>query len=286
MQDEIVGEAPPQIPIPVVSVITPVYNARRYLDRLIKSVEAQFYPLEHVVVDDCSTDGSYEVLVELARSRPWMKVHRLSENSGPVFARNFAIKMSVGRYLAFLDADDFWLPGKLVAQVDFMATHKCPMTFTDYRHMSECGRMVGDLISGPSSIDWHKHHTSRFIGCLTVMIDRAVVSDFEFPRINPSVRAEDFLAWSSVINKHGPATRVPLDLARYAVVPNSRSSRKIQATQSVWLLYRQVEGIPLFEGFLLFARYLVFAVFKHFSARPTIPAVSVDGKCAEIYYIS
>lgn len=286
MQGNLVTDSQSADTKPIVSVITPVYNARRYLKRLVLSVESQCYPVEHILVDDCSTDGSYEMLIELARNRSWMKVHRLSENSGPVVARNFAIKLSTARYLAFLDADDFWLPGKILAQVDFMRIHSPPMTYTDYRHITECGRKVGSLISGPDFLDWQKHHTTRFIGCLTVMIDRDIVTDFEFPMINPSVRAEDFLAWSFVISKYGPAARVPLDLARYAVVPNSRSSKKIQAIKSVWLLYRRVEKIPLLRATLFFAQFIIYAAIKHYSARPAISAGEVDNIYARMYSIS
>ena len=160
------------------------------------------------------------------------------------------------------------------------------ISFTDYRHMTECGRLVGNIVRGPSEVDWHRHHTTRFIGCLTVMIDSEIVKDFSFPTINPSVRAEDFLAWSSVISRHGPAARVPSDLARYAVVPKSRSSNKLRAVKSVWLLYNAVEGIPKIPCAALFFQYLIFSSIKHASSRPIFNADDIDSEVAATYRIS
>jgi glycosyltransferase involved in cell wall biosynthesis len=100
---------------PQISVVIPVFNGERYLDEAIASVVAQDYaPLEITVVDDGSTDGS----VALVRDR-WPAVTVVEQgHSGPAAARNLGAEFSTGDVLAFLDADDLWLPGKLKRQTE------------------------------------------------------------------------------------------------------------------------------------------------------------------------
>jgi glycosyltransferase involved in cell wall biosynthesis len=105
---------------PLVSVIVPAYNASAYIEEALGSVLAQDYPsLEVIVVDDGSQDGT----PGLAR-RFGERVRVVEQNNaGPAAARNCAVKLARGDLLAFIDADDVWLPGKLKAQVDYLRAH-------------------------------------------------------------------------------------------------------------------------------------------------------------------
>jgi glycosyltransferase involved in cell wall biosynthesis len=105
---------------PTVSVIVPVYNAERYLGEALESVLAQTYSdYEVIVVNDGSTDGSEQVALGFGDRIRYIR----QENAGPGAARNRGIELARGELIAFLDADDLWLPGKLAAQVEFMETH-------------------------------------------------------------------------------------------------------------------------------------------------------------------
>lgn len=261
--------------IPLVSVITPNFNGRKFIARCLESVAKQNYSVEHIVVDDCSTDGSWLLLQNLARDYPWLKPIRLEHNSGPVVARNRAIELAQGRFLAFLDVDDFWLPHKLQTQVEFMLKHDCVLSFSDYRFVSEEGRRVGRCIHGFDQIGWHLHHMTRYLGCLTIVLDREIYPDFRIPEIRPATRAEDFLAWSQCIQRFGLALRCPHDLARYAVVPNSRSAAK-KGSISVWRLYRHLERIPMHVAAFYFFAYAAGVFWKRFWNRPFMDRAEVD----------
>ena len=262
---------------PTISVITPVYNAVRFLPQVVESVKSQCeVNVEHILVDDCSTDGSLELLHKLASGNPSIKIFALPTNSGPVVARNYAVTKATGRYLAFLDADDLWLPEKCSIQLAFMQKTGAAITFTDYRFISEDGCLIGRRLRGPRQIGWHMHHMTRYLGCLTIMLDRDMCPGFVFPDINPSYRAEDFLAWSMIIKNVGPVWRVPHDLARYTVVKNSRSSRPVRAALSVWKLFRYVEKIPLYKVCVYFSIYSIFASAKRFFCRPQWPRACID----------
>jgi glycosyltransferase involved in cell wall biosynthesis len=104
---------------PLVSVIVPVYNRERFLCETLESVFALDYePFEVIVVDDGSTDGS----AAIARSFPAVRCLE-QENRGPAAARNAAIEVARGEFIAFVDSDDVVLPNKLSAQVGYLLDH-------------------------------------------------------------------------------------------------------------------------------------------------------------------
>lgn len=261
----------------LISVITPVYNASHYLPRVIESVQKQHgVNYEHIVVDDCSTDDSLAILLKLAACDERIKVIQFQNNRGVVEARNAAIAQANGRYLAFLDADDLWMQDKLQIQSRFMQETGAALSFTDYRFVSEDGNKIGRLLRGTNQIGWSLHHMTRYLGCLTIMVDRERCPDFSFGDISSECRAEDFLAWSKIIKQNGPAVRCPHDLARYSVVPNSRSSSGSRAAKSVWRLYRDIEDIALFPAIIYFIVYVVFAAMKRIYCRPIWPRSVID----------
>ncbi len=264
---------------PLVSVITPAHNAGKFLARLVACVrQQQNVSYEHIIVNDASIDNTAGLLQQLAFNDPRIRLIDCPKNVGVVMARNLAINVARGRFLAFLDADDVWLPEKLSYQTDFMLRTHAAISYTDYRFMSEDGRLIGRRLRGPQSVGWHMHHMTRYLGCLTVMVDRQQCSDFSFGTVSPEYRAEDFLAWSKLIRQHGYAYRCPHDLARYAVVANSRSSNGTQAARSVWQLYRNVENLPAPQAGFYFVTYALFASIKRLLCRPRIPALRVDSR--------
>jgi teichuronic acid biosynthesis glycosyltransferase TuaG len=263
----------------LVSIITPNYNGERFIRRAVECVRRQGYSVEHIIVDDCSSDGSWALLEELGKQYCWLTPIRLQAKSGPVVARNKAISMAKGRFLAFLDVDDFWLPDKLEKQVAFMLRTGCVVSFSDYRFVSEDGSMIGRRLKGFSKIGWHLHHMSRYLGCLTIILDREKNPYFRIPEIHPATRAEDFLAWSQCIQRFGPALRCPYDLARYSVVPNSRSATK-KGSISVWRLYRYVERIPIHFCVFYFIAYALGVVWKRYRYRPFMKRLEVDLDCS------
>ena len=99
---------------PLVSIITPVYNAEKLIVETMQSVLEQTYTnWEHLLIDDCSSDNSAEVIKDFSKNDPRIKLISLSENRGAAVARNVGVDKASGDYIAFIDSDDVWAITKL-----------------------------------------------------------------------------------------------------------------------------------------------------------------------------
>lgn len=127
-----------------VSIITPLYNCSNYLEKTINSVLMQTHvDWELILVDDFSPDNSAEIAEQFSKKDSHIRVICLSKNSGAAVARNTAIEAAQGRYLAFLDSDDQWLPHKLETQISFMHEHNVAFSYAAYEKLNELGEVVG-----------------------------------------------------------------------------------------------------------------------------------------------
>ncbi|GAL12368.1 putative N-acetylgalactosaminyl-diphosphoundecaprenol glucuronosyltransferase [Vibrio astriarenae] len=244
----------------LVSIITPSYNSKRYIKETIDSVLNQsFESYEMIIVDDCSTDGSYEYIKSIVPDERF-KVLKLDENSGPAVARNLALKNAQGKYLAFLDSDDLWAKNKLEEQISFMARNNYAFTFTNYELINECGASLGKVIKSPSSVDFDEYMKNTIIGCLTVVIDRDKVKSFSMPNLRTS---QDMVTWGDIMRTNNiRAYCLKLNLARYRIVGNSNTSNKIKSACHVMNVYNKYYRFGLFKSTWLFLHYAFNALRK------------------------
>jgi glycosyltransferase involved in cell wall biosynthesis len=161
---------------PTVSVIVPVYNRARLIGRALESVRLQTYrDFEVVLGDDASTDDTVAVAQQ---DWPELKVARLGVNRGASSARNAAIRESRGRFLAFLDSDDEWLPEKLRVQMDYLQRHpEVAVCACAYRKQWRDGRTM--LVPAPHPADLTKalHSALDFHGASTPVVRREVLDE-------------------------------------------------------------------------------------------------------------
>lgn len=246
---------------PLVSVITPAYNSERFIGETIDSVLAQtLEDWEMIIVDDCSTDRTFEIIKRYAAKEPRIKARRLSENSGAAIARNEAIRQSRGRYIAFLDSDDQWFPEKLEVQLDFMKENNAIFTFTNYCYVNEQGEGTGKVSSTPSSVNYTDLLKQNMIGCLTVMIDKNKAGPIEMVNIRTR---QDYVLWLSLCKKGIRAQGLSQVLSKYRVVQNSVSSDKYKMAKQNWRVYRKIEKLSLLKSVWYFANYIFFKVKKY-----------------------
>jgi teichuronic acid biosynthesis glycosyltransferase TuaG len=256
------------IPTPLVTIITPMHNARQWAPGLVAVTQRQtLTDYEHLIVDDASDDDGALVLRRLIAADARYHLLEMPTNSGPAAARNMAIRRARGRFLAFLDADDVWLPTKLERQVHWMLETGCAFSYHDYRHMSHDGGLVGDVVVAPDVLGFKALHTRKGVGCLAVMIDRQQIPDFLFPELDRTL-PEDFLAWLKIIETGIQGHRLPEDLARYRRSEKSRSSNKIRAAAAMWTIYARIERLSFTRAAWWWLRYALAAHSLHRRAVP------------------
>lgn len=181
----------------LVSIITPTYNCGRFIAETIECVLAQTYQnWEMLIVDDCSTDNTAQVVRQY--NDPRIKYHCLKQNSGAAVARNEALKMAKGRWIAFLDSDDLWAPNKLERQIEFMLANGYSFTYHEYDEIDEQGRKFGHLISGPKKISHFGMVSYCWPGCLTVIYDANTIGLIQIP---PIKKNNDYAMWLLVSQK-------------------------------------------------------------------------------------
>lgn len=232
----------------LVSVIMPTYNCGKYIAASIDSVIAQTVTdWEIQIVDDCSTDDTESVLASYLNQYPQIHYYRLSQNSGPAVARTEAIKRANGRYIAFLDSDDLWLPEKLEKQIAFMEKTGAKFTCTAYKLMDENENNLHAVMVPPQKTDYRKCiRLSNPIGNLTVMYDQQVLGKFEVPLIK---KRNDFALWLQILKKTDYCYGIEEPLAIYRMGRRgSVSSNKLKQAQYHWQLYNEIEHHSIFRS--------------------------------------
>lgn len=244
---------------PLVSVVTPAFNAAAHIVETVRSVQAQtFENWEMLVADDCSSDATPDLVRQLGREDARVQLVELEQNQGPAGARNTALAASSGRYLAFLDSDDLWLPQKLEHQLAFMAEHDCALTYTAFRRISSDGRRVGRLIPIPARMTYGDLLKNTAIATLTVMLDREKTGD----PVMTDVGYDDYTLWLEILREGNVAHGLQEDLARYRVVQGSVSSRPMRSADWVWRVYRDIEKMSLATSAYCLCHYGARALFK------------------------
>ena len=244
----------------LVSVITPSYNSSKFIDECVNSVISQSYTnWELLIVDDCSDDSSKELLLDLERRDERIQVIFLDNNIGAANARNVAILKAKGKYIAFLDSDDSWDSQKLYKQISFMIKNEIAFSYTSYQSISENGLDIIRVINAPYKMSYNNYLKNTIIGCLTVVIDKEMVGDFEMPSIRSS---HDMALWLLIMKRGFDAYGLNENLANYRIVSTSNSSSKLDAANDVWRVYRQFERLSFFYSTWCFLNYAFNAVIR------------------------
>lgn len=244
----------------LVSIITPVYNAEKFLSDTIKSIKNQTYEnWELLLVDDCSEDNSANIIKEFQKYDYRIKYIKLEKNSGASVTRNTGIKHAKGRFIAFVDSDDIWKSNKLEIQIKYMLDKKIGFTFTSYRYMKENGTITSKIARAPYKINYNGLLKNTIIGCSTVVIDRDLVGNFEMPLIR---RGQDTATWLQILKKEDYAYGIKNDLVNYRLVEGSLSANKIKALKRTWNTYRNVENLSFFKSTYVFCFYVFNAIKK------------------------
>lgn len=228
---------------PLVSVIVPVYNAEKTLQDTVASILAQTQDdFEILLVNDQSSDGSEAIM----RAMQDPRIRLLTGEGGSAAnARNKGVMEARGRYIAYLDSDDYWCPEKLEKTLSFMQEKDCAFAFTSYEFADVEGNGTGKVVKVPETLTYKKALSRTVIFTSTVIFDLHKLTKQDI--MMPAVKSEDTALWWKLLKSGTIAYGLNENLVRYRTGAKSLSSNKVEAVKRIWNLYGMQGDLNFFQ---------------------------------------
>jgi teichuronic acid biosynthesis glycosyltransferase TuaG len=242
--------------VPRVSVIIPFHNAVGTLAGTVASLRSQtFSDWEGLLINDGSTDGSAELAASLAAQDLRLRVLHTADRRKAAGARNLGIRSAQERFIAFLDADDLWLPDKLSEQIVHLEAG-APIVFSSYRRIDAEGNVLS-VVPAKSRVSYQDALGGNPIGCLTGVWDRERFGPAQMPELPMH---EDYAFWLGLLRQGAVAHGLPAVLAEYRVAKGSLSSRKLRVAGATWRILRREPGLGVLRASWGMVRYALRAM--------------------------
>jgi glycosyltransferase involved in cell wall biosynthesis len=244
---------------PLVSIITPNFNAGKFISRSIESVLQQTYKnWELLIIDDGSTDNSVEIIEKFSTEDVRIKLFKMDQNSGPALSRNAGIEKASGSFMAFLDSDDYWDKNKLAIQTKAMVDGNLSFSFTGYSIVDEDNKFI-KIQNAKPLVSYNDLLTNNYIGCLTAMYSVTSLGKVYFPVL---LKRQDWALWLSITKNGIYAVGIDVPLAYYTKRMNSVSSNKLFLLKYNWIVYRKFEHIKLLKSLKLMVVLILNKIMK------------------------
>ena len=246
---------------PLVSVIMPAYNSEQFIEKSIRSALTQTCSdLEIIVIDDCSKDGTVQIVQRLAQEDDRVRLIQNETNLGAANSRNKGMDCSRGRYVALLDSDDIWYPEKLEKQIKLAEETGAGLLYSSYAMVDEQGKkkcrdfLVNERISLKSMLRKNE------IGCSTVLLRADVIQQRRFSN---AYYHEDYVLWLQLLKEGVPAAGLREVLVDYTLRDNSRAANKVNAAKKRWEIYRSFMGFSVIRSGFYLMQYAILGVLKY-----------------------
>lgn len=243
----------------LVSIIMPSFNTALYIKESIQSIINQSYTnWELIIVDDCSLDSTEQIVNEIKDKR--VIFIKNETNSGAAYSRNKALKIAKGKWIAFLDSDDLWVPEKLEKQIKFMKENGYDFSYTNYIEIDDKSNNLNRLITGPKKITKKGMFRYCWPGCLTVMYNAEKIGLIQIENVK---KHNDYAMWLKVCKK---ANCYLLDevLAKYRRGRQGSISTQSYMTLIKWhyKLFKEAEKENTIKALYHTILNIVFGVYK------------------------
>lgn len=257
----------------MVSVVIPYYNSERTIVRALDSVCGQSFeqPVEIILVNDGSTDQSRDVVYRFIQDHPDFVFRHVDQaNGGPSKARNAGMRLSSGKYIAFLDSDDTWEPDKLAVQVRYMEDHPdVAISGTDYYINSN---EVTKYSSRDEVVeaDFKAMLFKVFFSMPTVIVRRDVIERERLYYLEGKHYGEDLLFYLQIVRNHRgvrisrPLSKLHKFLYGQGGLTRDLNQLLVHELDNARILYRQNAGQRVKIGFWLYRGLLIYSVLKHY----------------------
>lgn len=213
---------------------------------------------EMIIVDDCSTDKTAEIILSFQEKDSRIIYLRNEINKGSAFSRNLALRKAKGKWIAFLDSDDVWHTEKLEKQIKFMTENNCHFSYTNYSEIDENSNETGVILTGPKKITNNKMLAYCWPGCLTVIYDAEFVGLIQTIDIRIN---EEYALWINV-SKKTDCYLLNEYLAKYRRHSDSLSHQSyLKLIKWHYQMFRKLDN-NVVASLILTAGNLIFGVYK------------------------
>ena len=243
---------------PLVSVIIPAYRCAATISRALDSALEQDVPLEILVLNDQSPDALDQAM-EPYLGLPQVRYLKNERTLGASGRRNRGVRLARGKYVAFLDADDWWAPGKLKAQLAVMEEGSFILCATGRELATPEGRLTGRYIGVKETITYRSLLFHNCINCSSVLLRT------ETARENPMEHEdshEDYILWLNLLKKYRKAAGINEPLLKYRLTSSGKSGNKLVSARKTYQAYRY-HGFGPLRASLCFGAYAVNGVGKY-----------------------
>lgn len=245
--------------MPEVSIITPCYNSSKFLQQTIDSVLSQtFQDWEWVITDDNSTDNSVEIIQNNPDSR--IRLIIAEKKGGAGHARNLSLENASGRYITFLDADDFWEPNFLEEMINFMKTENAEIAYSNYARCNE--EMVPQIedFKADKIVTFENLLKTCRLSLLSSMYDSNRVGKEYFPK---GSKREDHVMWLNLLKKIPEGKPLPKTMARYRMHATSVSRKKQNIIKDQYLVYKDFMNFSTLKSLYYTANWALNGFMKY-----------------------
>lgn len=220
--------------MPEVSIITPCYNSALFLKETTESVINQtFTDWEWIITDDKSSDNSVEIIKEI--NDPRIKLIIAEKNGGAGHARNLSLEKATGRFITFLDADDFWEPNFLEEMVSFIKKENVELAYSNYSRCDENLQPKIEDFKADKVVTFNNLLKTCRLSLLSSMYDSQRVGKEFFPE---GSKREDHVMWLNLLKKIPEGKPYPKTMAKYRMHASSVSRKKTNIMKDQYLVYK------------------------------------------------
>jgi len=246
----------------LVSIITAMYNAERFIGQTIESVLAQTYTRwEMIIVNDGSSDRSEHIALSYAQRDERIKV--LSQpNAGSAAARNKGIRLAQGRYMALLDADDMWDSDFLESQLNFARQHNAQLVCSAHRRIDENNNECLTPFYPPQEIRYTDLLKTCSISCLTALYDTEQYGKYYLREDLKSLR-DDYVLWLELIKKVGVVYGNQQVIASYRMISTQLTAKKRKMIRPQYRVYREIEKLGVVRSLYYTLCWAIKGVIKY-----------------------
>ena len=226
-----------------VDIILPNYNSKDFIEKTILIILNQTYTKWKLIIIDDSSDVETRKKILKFKKFKKVKIFFLKRNRGAGYCRNFGIKKSNSKYIAFIDSDDIWSKNKLKTQIKFMKKNNHQFTYTNYKTIGNKKK----IINTPKKLNFLNFIKNTSIATSTMIVTRKIAEGVKFT--NTKI-CEDYFFKCRILKKIKFAYCLSKYLVKYRIRKNSLQSNKLRNLFWIWIINKKFNKLSFVENFI------------------------------------